>query len=222
MSLWEMGPLLVRVFSMVAPGSLIPFRVQCVVWLGMQQAFLFSMTCNIASCFLFWLCGTSHDRSLLRVSTCFCLPCAHLPRQPRWCLSLRPCRWTCLFLHHDHILIRLSSSSWSLLLLILLFSPQLALNCSFIATWTINLSLPFSFFFRFVHGVRQARVPAELLNRLEPYFTPEFKETSRVEELNSGAEDAAALREENTWKQIAKKRLKTSSLDEEAPVAVPK
>ncbi|CBJ33718.1 PHflX, plastid HflX GTPase [Ectocarpus siliculosus] len=68
----------------------------------------------------------------------------------------------------------------------------------------------------------QARVPAELLNRLEPFFTPEFKETSRVEASNSGAEEAAALREENTWKQIAKKRLKTSSLDEEAPVAVPK
>lgn len=43
-----------------------------------------------------------------------------------------------------------------------------------------------------------------------------------MEESNSGAEEAAALREENTWKQIAKKRLKTSSLDEEAPVAVPK
>ncbi|CAM9448893.1 unnamed protein product [Ectocarpus sp. 6 AP-2014] len=68
----------------------------------------------------------------------------------------------------------------------------------------------------------QARVPAELLNRLEPFFTPEFKETSRVEESESGEEEAAALREENTWKQIAKKRLKTSSLDEEAPVAVPK
>ncbi|CAN0132583.1 unnamed protein product [Ectocarpus sp. 12 AP-2014] len=67
----------------------------------------------------------------------------------------------------------------------------------------------------------QARVPAELLNRLEPYFTPEFKETSLVEESNSGVEEAAARREENTWKQIAKKRLKASSLDEGAPVVVP-
>lgn len=61
--------------------------------------------------------------------------------------------------------------------------------------------------------MRQARVPAELLNRLEPYFTQEFKDTLEVEEnANAIAEgdDAAARREENEWKQIAKKRIKSS------------
>lgn len=66
----------------------------------------------------------------------------------------------------------------------------------------------------------QARVPAELLNRLEPYFTQEFKNTLQVEEqADAGAEEATALKEENAWKQIAKKRMKASSFDEE--VAAP-
>ncbi|CAM9854728.1 unnamed protein product [Scytosiphon promiscuus] len=59
----------------------------------------------------------------------------------------------------------------------------------------------------------QARVPAELLNRLEPYLTQEFKDTLQVEENENAiaeGEDAAARREENEWKQIAKKRIKAT------------
>jgi len=49
---------------------------------------------------------------------------------------------------------------------------------------------------------------------LEPYFTQEFKDTVQLEErADTGAEEAAALREENAWKQIAKKRMKPSALD---------
>ncbi len=43
------------------------------------------------------------------------------------------------------------------------------------------------------------------------------------EKADTGGEEAAALREENAWKQIAKKRMKPSALDEEATaVGVPK
>lgn len=55
------------------------------------------------------------------------------------------------------------------------------------------------------------------MNRLEPYLTQEFKDTLQVEEnADTGGEDAAALKEEYAWKQIAKKRMKASALDEEA------
>ena len=48
--------------------------------------------------------------------------------------------------------------------------------------------IPTHFFF----CCEQARVPTELLNRLEPYFTQEFKDTVQLEEkAESGAEEAA-------------------------------
>lgn len=60
----------------------------------------------------------------------------------------------------------------------------------------------------------QARVPKELVNRLEPYFTAEFKEAMGGDErAEIGEEEAAAREEENNWKLIAKKRVKTSAAD---------
>lgn len=54
------------------------------------------------------------------------------------------------------------------------------------------------------------------MNRLEPYLTQEFKDTLQVEEnADNGGVDAAVLKEENAWKQIAKKRIKASVLDED-------
>lgn len=39
------------------------------------------------------------------------------------------------------------------------------------------------------------------------------------EKADVGADDAAALKEENAWKQIAKKRIKASAFDEEVAAA---
>lgn len=62
----------------------------------------------------------------------------------------------------------------------------------------------------------QARVPTEIVNRLEPYFTPEFRATMEGEErAEVGDEEAAARGVENTWKLIAKKRLKADAIDEQ-------
>lgn len=58
---------------------------------------------------------------------------------------------------------------------------------------------------------------------MEPYFTQEFKDTVQLEEkADTGGEEAAALREENTWKQIAKKRIKPSADEEFTAVGLPK
>ena len=62
----------------------------------------------------------------------------------------------------------------------------------------------------------QARVPTEIVNRLEPYFTPEFRVTMAGEErAEAGDEEAAARGVENTWKLIAKKRIKADAIDEQ-------
>lgn len=61
-----------------------------------------------------------------------------------------------------------------------------------------------------------------MLNRLEPYLTPEFKDALQVEEsADTLGEDAAALKEEYAWKQIAKKRIKASALGDEGATAPP-
>ncbi|CAM9113222.1 unnamed protein product [Laminaria digitata] len=66
----------------------------------------------------------------------------------------------------------------------------------------------------------QARVPTEIVNRLEPYFTPEFRVLMEGEERKEvGDEEAAARGVENTWKLIAKKRIKADAIDEQQVVA---
>lgn len=71
-----------------------------------------------------------------------------------------------------------------------------------------------------VSGDSQARVPAEVVNRLEPYFTPEFKATMKGEERKEmGDEEAAARGVEHKWKLIAKKRIKADAIDEQVAIS---
>ena len=60
-------------------------------------------------------------------------------------------------------------------------------------------------------GGSQARVPRELLNRLEPYFTAGFRKQFEVDEMADAGDDEG----ERNWKLIAKKRIngKTNAVD---------
>ncbi|CAM9953752.1 unnamed protein product [Ascophyllum nodosum] len=57
----------------------------------------------------------------------------------------------------------------------------------------------------------KARVPRELLNRLEPYFTAGFRKQFEVDEMADAGDDEG----ERNWKLIAKKRIngKTNAVD---------